>query len=128
MSFTFTVTPAASREILAAAARSGADGLALRVAARQIADGSLEYGMGFDEQREDDEAADFGDLTVLLGSPSRPLLDGTVLDYVEVTAGGFDFIFIPPPELAAAGCATPTPAQAQARGACGSGACGSCGA
>lgn len=127
MTFTFTVTPAASREILAAAARSGADGLALRVAARQIADGSLEYGMGFDEQREDDEAADFGDLTVLLGSPSRPLLDGTVLDYVEVTAGGFDFIFIPPPEPAAASCATPVPAQAQARGACGSGGCGGCG-
>jgi iron-sulfur cluster assembly protein len=124
----FTVTPAASQEILAAAARSNADGLALRVAARQIADGSLEYGMGFDEQREDDEAAAFGDLTVLLGSPSKPLLAGTVLDYVETAPGHHDFIFIPPPEPAAAGCASHEPAQA--RGACVSGGCGSgsCGA
>lgn len=94
----FTVTPAASQEILAAAERSNAAGMALRVAARQVADGSLEYGMGFDEQREDDEAAEFGGLTVLLGAPSQPLLDGTVLDYVEVAPGRHDFVFIPPRE------------------------------
>ena len=123
---TFTVTPAASEEILAAAARSSADGLALRVAARQVADGSLEYGMGFDERREDDEPAEFGGLTVLLGSPSRPLLADTVLDYVEVTPGRFDFVFIPPPEPMAAGFGAQAPTQAQ--GACGSGGCGSCGA
>ncbi len=94
----FTVTPAASQEILAAAERSNAAGMALRVAARQVAEGSLEYGMGFDEQREDDEPAEFGGLTVLLGSPSKPLLDGTVLDYVEVAPGCHDFVFIPPRE------------------------------
>ena len=37
----FTVTPSAAQEILAAGARSNADGLALRVAARRIADGSI---------------------------------------------------------------------------------------
>jgi iron-sulfur cluster assembly protein len=99
----FTVTPAASQEILAAAERSNAAGMALRVAARQVADGSLEYGMGFDEPREDDEPAEFGGLTVLLGSPSKPLLDGTVLDYVEVAPGRHDFVFIPPRETAVAG-------------------------
>ena len=76
----FNVTAAAAQEILAAAARSDAQGMALRVAARQVADGSIEYGMGFDEAREDDEPAQFGALTVLVGSPSKPLLDGTVLD------------------------------------------------
>lgn len=100
---TFTVTPAASQEILAAAERSNAAGMALRVAARQVADGSLEYGMGFDEQREDDEPAEFGGLTVLLGSPSKPLLAGTVLDYVEVAPGRHDFVFIPPRETKVAG-------------------------
>ena len=121
----FTVTPAASQEILAAAERSNAAGMALRVAARQVADGSLEYGMGFDEEREDDEPAEFGGLTVLLGSPSKPLLDGTVLDYVEVAPGRHDFIFIPPAAAAAAddddAAATP-----QAQGGCGSGGCGHC--
>lgn len=123
---TFTLTPAASQEILAAAERSDAAGMALRVAARQVADGSLEYGMGFDEQREDDEPAEFGGLTVLLGSPSKPLLDGTVLDYVEVAPGRHDFVFIPPRETKVAGeDAAEVPS---ARGACGSGGCGGCGA
>jgi iron-sulfur cluster assembly protein len=123
---TFTVTRAASREILAAAERSDAAGLALRVAARQIADGSLEYGMGFDEQREDDEPAEFGGLTVLLGSPSRPLLADTVLDYVELAPGRFDFVLVPTAEPAAAG--NSADAGFQAGGACGNGGCGSCGA
>jgi len=121
---TFTVTPAASQEILAAAERSSAAGMALRVAARQVADGSVEFGMGFDEEREDDEPVEFSGLTVLLGSPSKPLLDGTVLDYVEVSPGRHDFVFIPPREAVVAGDEV---AEApRARGACGSGGCGSC--
>ena len=112
----FTVTRAAAQELLAAAVRSNAQGLALRVAARQVADGSIEYGMGFDDTREDDEPAQFGELTVLIGSPSKPLLQGTVLDYVEIEPGRVDFIFAPPD------------AQAAPRGACGSGGCASCGA
>jgi iron-sulfur cluster assembly protein len=121
----FSMTPAASQEILAAAARSNAAGLALRIAARQIADGSIEYGMGFDEQR-DDAPADFGGLLVVVGSPSRMLLEDTVLDYVEVEPGRHDFIFIPPPEPVSAGCATPVP---KASGGCGNGGCasGGCG-
>jgi len=122
---TFTVTPAASQEILAAAERSSAAGMALRVAARQVADGSLEYGMGFDEEREDDEPVEFDGLTVLLGSPSKPLLDGTVLDYVEVSPGHHDFVFIPPRETVMDGEAAEQPT---ARRGCGSGGCGSCGA
>jgi iron-sulfur cluster assembly protein len=121
----FNVTTSAASEILAAAARSDAAGMALRVAARQVADGSIEYGMGFDETRADDEPAAFGGLTVLVGSPSRPLLDGTVLDYVEVTPGRFDFVFIAPGQAPGTGCASST---SQAQRACGSGGCGSCGA
>lgn len=125
---TFTVTPAASQEILAAAERSSAAGMALRVAARQVADGSLEYGMGFDEQREDDEPAEFGGLTVLLGSPSKPLLDGTVLDYVEVTPGRHDFVFIPPRETTVAGDDVADAPQARKEcGNGGNGGCGNCG-
>jgi iron-sulfur cluster assembly protein len=123
----FNVTSSAAQELLAAAARSNAAGMALRVAARQVADGSIEYGMGFDDEREDDEPVTFeGGLTVLLGSPSRPLLHDTVLDYVEVEPGRFDFVFVPPGEVQTVpgGCgATP-----KAQGGCGSGGCGSCGA
>ena len=121
----FSVTTTAAREVLATAVQSDAVGMALRVAARPREDGSIEYGMGFDEPREDDETAEFGGLTVLLGSPSQPLLAGTVLDYVEVTPGRFDFVFIPPPEPTVKGYGVQAPTQAQ--GACGSGGCGSCG-
>lgn len=118
----FQVTPTAAEELLAAALRSDAAGMALRVAARQVADGSLEYGMGFDEEREDDEPLQFGELTVLLGSPSKPLLADTVLDYVETAPGRFDFIFVPPQEVAAGGdCAS---SASKAGGSCSSGSCG----
>jgi iron-sulfur cluster assembly protein len=120
-----SLTPAASQEILAAAQRSNAAGMALRIAARQVADGSIEYGMGFDEQRDDDEPVEFGALKVLVGSPSRPLLDGTVLDFVEIEPGRHEFVFIPldEPVTAASSCETAAP---KARGGCGSGGCGSC--
>ena len=121
---TFSVSTTAASEILAAAARSDAAGMALRVAARQVADGSIEYGMGFDEQREDDEPATFDGLTVLVGSPSQPLLAGTVLDYVEVEPGCFDFVFIPSADEAGAVCDSGAP---KAREACGSGGCTGCG-
>lgn len=118
----FSMTMSAAHEILAAAARSDAAGMALRVAARQIADGSLEYGLGFDEEREDDHKLHVGDLTVLVGSPSRPLLADTVLDYVEVAPSQFEFVFMPPDAAAiGGGCGT---GSARAGGGCGSGACG----
>lgn len=120
----FHVTSSAAQEILAAAARSDAAGLALRVAAQQTADGSIECGMGFDEPRDDDVPATFDSLTVLVDSPSRALLAGTVLDYVEIEPGRFDFIFIPPAEPASTGCGSSAPAKA--RGGCGGGTCGSC--
>ena len=124
-----TLTPSAAQEILAAAARSNAAGMALRVAARQIAGGAIEYGMGFDEERDDDEPAEFGGLKVVVASPSLPLLEETVLDFVEIEPGRHDFIFIPPtePARAASGCATAAP-EAGGRG-CGNGGCatGGCG-
>ncbi len=117
-----TLTPSAAQEILAAAARSNAAGMALRVAARQVADGSIEYGMGFDEERDDDAPAQFGGLKVVVASPSLPLLEETVLDFVEIEPGRHDFIFIPPAEPVSAGGATPT---RQSSGGCGNGGCAS---
>jgi len=122
----FTVTLTASKEILAAAERSDAAGMALRVAARQVADGSIEYGMGFDEVREDDEPVDFGGLTVLIGAPSGALLADTVLDYVEIAPGEHDFVFLEPEPSQARGCASSAGAAAAAsRGGCSGGGCGS---
>jgi iron-sulfur cluster assembly protein len=117
----FQVTSAAAQQIRTAAARSDAIGLALRVAARQIADGSIEYGMGFDTPRDDDEPLQFEGLTVVVDPPCQPLLDATVLDWVELEPGAFAFIFIPP-DAVPAGREPEPPAS----GGCGSGGCGSC--
>ncbi len=111
----FNVTEAAARELIAAAQRSQAGDLALRVAARRADDGSIEYGMGFDEQRVDDHALDVSGLRLLVGAPSRALLADTLLDYAEVEVGRFAFAFVP--------AAAAQPADK----ACGSGGCSRCG-
>ncbi len=120
---TFSITAPAVQEILAAAARSDAVGLALRVAAKGTPDG-IDYGMGFDEPGEDDEIQDFSGLTVVVAAPSRRWLEGTVLDYVEIEPGRHDFIFAAA-VAAGTGCATQT--APAARKGCGGGGCSGCG-
>jgi Fe-S cluster assembly iron-binding protein IscA len=118
---TFSITAPAVQEILAAAARSDAVGLALRVAAKGKPDG-IDYGMGFDEPAQDDEVRDFSGLTVVVGAPSRRWLEGTVLDYVEIEPGRRDFIFVAA-ALSGTGRATPTASAAKSCG----GGCSGCG-
>ena len=110
----FTLTPTAAEQIARAAAEQN-DGKPmlpmLRVAAKLDAkDGELVYGMGFDEEREDDLVIDCGSVTVLIAPPSRPLLENTTLDFIEVQPGEFQFMFRD-------GCNGPSPKNG----------CGSCG-
>lgn len=115
----FRMTAEAAREILAAAGRSGAGGMALRVAARPARGGlGLAYAIGFDEPAPQDAVTVVEGLTVLVGPESQDLLAGTVLDYVELDAGARDFVFVPPSPQDGAR-ATPAPA-------CGSGRCAGC--
>lgn len=120
----FSVTPAAAQEILAAAVRSDLAGMALRIAARPGNEG-VDYGMGFDDQAEGDAVGVFDGLTVLIGPSSQPLLDGLVLDFVEIDPGRRDFVFMPEEEPAASGCAS---ARRSSCGSSGSGSgCSGCG-
>ena len=91
-----TLTVAAARQINAAAEANEVDELGLRVAARRLPDGTVDYAMGFDEPREGDLVLDEKGVRLLIGSPSQPLLQGTRIDYVEYEPGDFRFIFIPP--------------------------------
>jgi len=95
-----TVTPDAERQIHAAAALSAAAGLALRIAARRDADGSLHYAMGFDDARDEDLRLECGSVIVAVAPAQRELLDGMTLDYVELEPGDFRFIFINPNDRA----------------------------
>ncbi len=114
----FSLTPAAAQQIQQAASASGATDLALRIAAKVDPDGSLQYGMGFDEPKDEDMRLDLAGIAVVIGGESQELLFDTVLDFVELTPGEFNFIFS---EGSASACAS----EAAATGGCGSTGCGS---
>jgi iron-sulfur cluster assembly protein len=107
----FTLTPLAAEQIARAAAEQAESRPMLRVAAKyDEKDGELVYGMGFDEEREDDLVLDADGVTILISPPSQPLLENTTLDFTEVQPGEFQFIF-------RGGCSSPGPRSG----------CGSCG-
>ena len=91
-----TLTSQAAQQVLKAAGQTGAQGSPLRIAARVDADGSVQYGMGFDEQREQDMLIHCEGVAVLVSPGSTALLKGVTLDFVEFNPGEFQFIFIPP--------------------------------
>ena len=90
----FSITNSAAKQIQQAAAASGAQQMALRIAAKIDADGSWQYGMGFDEPAEEDLKLDLEGVAVVLGGESQQLLFDTVLDFVELNPGEFNFIFM----------------------------------
>jgi iron-sulfur cluster assembly protein len=90
----FTLTPLAAEQIVRAAAEQADPHPRLRVAAKiDEADGELVYGMGFDEEREDDLVIAGPGVTVLISPRSQPLLEDTTLDFTEVHPGEFQFVF-----------------------------------
>jgi iron-sulfur cluster assembly protein len=89
-----TITPAAADQIRASASRGEMEGLPMRIAARRNPDGSIHYGMGFDDnQLEGDIHITSEDINVVISESSQALLDGMTLDYVELEPGAFQFIF-----------------------------------
>lgn len=93
----FIVTPQAAAQIKIATEQGEQEEEPnLRIAARTLPDGSIDYTMGLDEQREFDLEIVSQGVNVLIGPNSRALLDGVTLDYVELEPGQFHFIFIPP--------------------------------
>jgi iron-sulfur cluster assembly protein len=120
----FTLTSAAARQIQQAASDSGAQEMALRIAARIDAEGAMQYGMGFDDPKDEDMKLDLDGVAVVIADESQDLLMDTVLDYVELNPGEFNFIFM---DASLTAC---VPAQASTGGGgCGSGGCssGGCG-
>ena len=95
-----TITPAAADQIRASAQQGGMEGLAMRIAARREPDGSIHYGMGFDEdEREGDLRISPEGIDVVIGESSRSLVDGMTVDYVEIEPGSWQFIFLNPNDV-----------------------------
>lgn len=115
------VTSIASQQIQNAAQQAGAQGMALRVAARRDFDGSIQYGMGFDEQGEGDFMLEADGVQVLVAVDSQALLNGATLDFVELSPGNMQFVFINPNDTGGSSCGS-----SGGGGGCGSGG-GGCG-
>lgn len=116
----FNLTLAAAQQIQQSAQASGAAEMALRIAAKRDTQGDLQYGMGFDDPQDEDMKLDLEGVAVIINNESQELLLDTVLDFVELSPGEFNFVFIPPNHPACGGGSVTTTG-------CGSGACGGCG-
>lgn len=92
----FTVTRAAAKQIRRSAASGHSEELALRVAASRTGDGGIDYRMGFDDVSVDDTLLSANGVDVVIATADKALLNGTVLDYVEVESGDHRFIFLNP--------------------------------
>lgn len=91
-----TITENAAKQILVAAEQSGAQGLALRIAARRKPDGSIDYAMGFDHTDGRDTQIHAYGVEIIVPPTSTELLREAILDYVELAPGNFQFIFMNP--------------------------------
>lgn len=90
------ITDSAATQIRVANNNPDVFDLILRVAAYQEEDGGVNYGMGFDTEREADEHLVVNGIEVLIAASSTPYLQGVTLDFVEMNPGDMRFIFIPP--------------------------------
>lgn len=93
----FKLTKAAADQVLNAAKQGNADGMALRLAAEQKTDGSIEYRMGFEDSVQDEDIRFKSEGIDLVMTPEDvPLLDEAVMDFVELEPGNPRFIFLNP--------------------------------
>ncbi len=92
-----TITPSAAEQIKASANQQDIENMALRIAAKKIEDGSIEYAMGFaDHLSPDDLKFSSEGVEIVLAPASALLLKDTLIDYVEIEPGQHNFIFSNP--------------------------------
>ena len=92
-----TITPAAAEQIQASAKQGDMQGMVMRIAAKRNPDGTIHYGMGFDDNELDgDIHINAGGIDVVIGESSHLLMADTTLDYVEIEPETWQFIFMNP--------------------------------
>jgi iron-sulfur cluster assembly protein len=92
----FKMTAAAAEQVLEAAKQGGTEGMSLRLAASQNADGSIDYRIGFDDATEDDIRFTVEGIDVVMAPEYVPVLDQATMDFVELEPGQRHFIFLNP--------------------------------
>ncbi|MBX2882510.1 MAG: iron-sulfur cluster assembly accessory protein [Granulosicoccus sp.] len=91
-----TVSKSAAKQIKASMPESDSEGMALRLAAKRLEDGSIDYAMGFDHSDHNDSHSRSNGIEIVVGPTSTELLANAELDYVEMDDGEHRFIFINP--------------------------------
>lgn len=124
-----TLTPAAAHQIQSAIPPEASfEGLSLRIAARRAEDGSIEYAMGMDNERDSDKALVVEGISLLVNEHSASLLVGVTVDFVEENGQPL-FVFVNPndtgPATQGGGCGSSSSSSNGGGGGCGSGGCGS---
>lgn len=93
---TVTFSESAIDQIKHSAEHTDSTSMGLRIAARMTPDESVEYGLGFDEPRDDDIQFEYNGITVLISPGDEELLHGAHIDFVELEPGKPNFIFLNP--------------------------------
>ena len=91
-----TITPEAAAQIRQSAQASNSQNMHLRIAVRREDDGSFVYGMGFDEIGDDDAYLVSEGIDICVANAAKDFLMGATLDFVEISPGESQFIFINP--------------------------------
>ncbi len=91
-----TLTAEAAKQIRQSAKESNLEGLPLRLAGTKNDDGTIHYGMGFDDVNEGDTTYTSEGVDIIVAPTSKVNLDGMTVDYVELEPGKPQFIFINP--------------------------------
>lgn len=94
-----TITPEAAIQIRRASELADAEDMYLRLAAKREADGSIEYGMGFDDLSGQDQLYTSEGIEVVIADACKDLLRGATLDYAEIEPGEPRFIFTNPNDM-----------------------------
>ena len=91
-----SVTPAAAQQIRESARQGNMQGMALRIAVTRMEDGSFHYALGFDDNSHDgDRSFQSEGIDIVVAPPSMDMLNGTVIDYVDLE-GKMEIVFINP--------------------------------
>ena len=91
------ITPTAAEQIRNSASQGQVDNMALRIAATRNPDGSIHYGMGFDDNQMDGDSHITSEgVKLVVSESSLGLLTGMTVDYVELEPGTHQFIFMNP--------------------------------
>jgi iron-sulfur cluster assembly protein len=87
-----TISNSAAEQIKLSSEKTDSVDLKLRIAAKVAVDESIEYGLGFDTQKEDDILVQASGVEVIIAPDCTEHLNGAHLDFVEIEANNFNFI------------------------------------